>query len=91
MTMVSELQVTPVKPVNGLVGFASLVLDGSLYLGSIAIHTRLDGRGHRITYPTKKIGERQLNIYHPVNKEMGELIERSIANKCHELFEEEAN
>ena len=33
----SEIQIIPIKPQNGLVGFASFVLDGSLYLGSIGI------------------------------------------------------
>jgi len=39
----SEIQIIPIKPQNGLVGFASFVLDGSLYLGSIGIMTRPQG------------------------------------------------
>jgi len=33
----SEVNVTPVKPQDGLVAFASIVI-GDLYLGSIAVH-----------------------------------------------------
>lgn len=84
---VSEVQITPVKPADGLVAFASCVINGQLYLGSLGVHQRLDGTGYRITYPTKKIGTRQLNYYHPLNKEMGIAIEQAINDKCRELFE----
>lgn len=40
---ISEVQIIPVKPTNGLVGFASVVFDDCLYLGSIGIYTRLEG------------------------------------------------
>jgi stage V sporulation protein G len=84
--MISEVNITPIKPINGLVAFASVVLDNNLYLGSIAVHKRRDASGYRITYPTKKIGEHQLSIYHPINQEMGRLIECAIVTRCHELF-----
>lgn len=85
--VVSEVNITPVKPTDGLVAFASCVIDGQLYLGSLGIHQRLDGTGYRITYPTKKVGSRQLNFYHPLTKEAGKLIEQAIVAKCNELFE----
>jgi stage V sporulation protein G len=85
--VVSEVNITPVKPTDGLVAFASCVIDGQLFIGSLGIHQRLDGTGYRITYPTKKVGSRQLNFYHPVTKEAGSLIEQAIVAKCNELFE----
>lgn len=84
---ISEVNITPVKPTDGLVAFASCVIDGQLYIGSIGVHKLLDGSGYRITYPTKRIGSRQLNYFHPVNKEAGKVIELAIHNKCTELFE----
>lgn len=84
---VSEVYVTPVKPTDGLVAFASCVIDGQLYIGSLGVHQRLDGTGYRITYPTKKIGSRQLNYFHPVNKDTGRVIEQAIIAKCIDLFE----
>jgi stage V sporulation protein G len=85
--VVSEVNITPVKPTDGLIGFASCVIDGHLYVGSIGIHKLLDGSGYRITYPTKKIGLRQLNYFHPVTKDAGTLIEQAVVAKCIELFE----
>lgn len=85
--VVSEVSITPVKPTDGLVAFASCVIDGQLYIGSLGVHQRLDGTGYRITYPTKKVGSRQLNYFHPVNKVAGTVIEQAIVAKCVELFE----
>jgi len=82
---ISEIQILPIKPLNGLVAFASFVLNDSLYLSSIAIMTRPQG-GYRLLYPTKKIGARSLNIYHPINKGFAEFIEKEIIMKFEEVM-----
>lgn len=84
---VSEVSITPVKPTDGLVAFASCVIDDQLYIGSLGVHQLLNGTGYRITYPTKRIGSRQLNYFHPITKEAGKLIEEAILAKCDVLFE----
>lgn len=84
---VSEVNIVPIKAVDGLVAFASCVVNGQLYLGSLGVHRRLDGTGYRITYPTKRVGARELNYYHPLNKQAGAVIEQAIVTKCRELFE----
>ena len=83
---VTEVNITPVKPTDGLVAFASVVVDGSLYLGSIAIYTKLDG-SYRLLYPTKTVGQRVLNIFHPINRLASKQIEEMIFKKCDEIFE----
>lgn len=87
MMQISEVNLIPVKPVNGLVAFASCVIDSELFIGSIGVHKRLDGSGYRITYPTKRIGTKQLNYFHPLSKQAGDLIEQAITKKCFEIFE----
>ena len=89
MSEISEVQIKIVKPKDGLVAFASLVLDGKLYLSSIGIFTKLDGSGFRITYPTKKVGTSDLQIYHPINNEVSEAIENAILSKATEVFNQE--
>jgi stage V sporulation protein G len=84
---ISEVQIIPIKPKDGLIAFASVVADNRLYLGSLGVYTRLDGSGYRITYPTKKIGERNINIYHPINKETSRAIEEAIISKAKEILE----
>ena len=81
----SEIQIIPIKPQNGLVAFASFVLDKNLYLGSIGVMTRLQG-GYRLTYPTKKVGIKDLNIFYPINKAFAEEIERSVLEKLEEVM-----
>jgi stage V sporulation protein G len=83
---VSEVNITPVKTSGSLVAFASCVINGSLYLGSIGLHSLLDGSGYRIVYPTKKVGNRQMHICHPITKEVGQVIEKAIVEKMNKLF-----
>lgn len=85
--IISEINVVPVKPNEGLIAFASCVIDESIYIGSIGVHQRLDGSGYRITYPSKSIGSKRLNYYHPITKEVGSTIEQAITRKCAEIFE----
>lgn len=84
-TKISEVQIKIVKPNEGLIGFASLVLNDSLYLSSIGIYTLIDGSGYRLTYPTKKLGETNINIFHPVTSELGNQMEEAIFSKLSEI------
>ncbi|MBN2016101.1 septation protein SpoVG family protein [Candidatus Dojkabacteria bacterium] len=85
LKQISEIQIIPIKPQNGLVAFASFVLDSKLYLGSIAIITRPKG-GYRLVYPTKKVGEKDINIFHPIDKEFAKTIESLISNRLNEVM-----
>jgi len=83
---ITEVQIIPIKANNGLIAFGSILFDDSLFLSSIGIHKKLDGSGYRITYPTKKIGDKDINIFHPINKEVSKLIEDEIVKKVNGLF-----
>jgi stage V sporulation protein G len=87
---IAEVNIAPVKPSAGLIAFASLVINESVYLSSIAIYTRLDG-SYRLLYPTKKVGDRIINFYHPVNSDTSLQIEAAIFKKCEEIFERRNN
>lgn len=80
----SEIQIIPIKPQNGLVAFASFVLDGSLYLGSIGIMTRPQG-GYRLVYPTKKVADRNLNIFYPISREFALAIEDEVVKQFEDV------
>jgi len=85
---ITEIQILPIKANNGLVAFASCVVDGSLYLGSIGVHKRLDGSGFRLTYPTKKVADKDFHIFHPINKQASKEIEEAIILKAEEIMDE---
>lgn len=82
---VSEVNITFIKPNDSLIGFASVVLDDAIYLSSIGIHTRLDG-GYRLTFPSKKSGQQQFQIFHPIRKDVGAAIERAIFDKLKDVM-----
>lgn len=78
---VTEVDIAFVKPKNGLIAFASVVLDDQLYLSGIAVHSKLVGSGYRLTYPTRNVGEAQFSLFHPIRKPVGLAIERAILEK----------
>lgn len=81
----SEIQIIPIKPQNGLVAFASFVLDDNLYLGSIGIFTRPQG-GYRLVYPTKKVGDKNINIFYPINRFFALKIEKEVVKRLEEVM-----
>lgn len=82
---VTEVDVAFVKPKDGLIAFASVVLDDQLYLSGIAIHRKLVGSGYRLTYPTRKVGDARFNLFHPIRKTIGLAIEQAIFNKLNDV------
>ncbi len=84
--VVSEVNITPIKPDRGLIGFASVVIDSNIYLTSIAIYTKLDG-SYRLLYPTKNIGNRSLGLFYPINRQSSKAIEQAVFKRCNEVFE----
>jgi len=81
---ISEVQITPVKANEGLVGFASFVYNDSFYMGSIGIYTRPQG-GYRLTYPTRKSANGNFNVFHPINREVADEIEKVIISKFEDV------
>ena len=81
---ITEVNISLVKPKEGMIAFASVVLEGQLLLGSIAVHRKLSG-GFRLTYPTKKIGEENSHVFHPIHRELGHAIEQAVFNKLKEV------
>lgn len=85
MKRITEIQIVPIKPESGLVAFASFVLDNSLYLGSIGIATRLQG-GYRLIYPTKRTGNKDMNIFHPINKAFAQVVEKEVVRRLEDVM-----
>jgi len=79
---ITEIQIELIKPNNGLVGFASLVVDGNIYLSSIAIHKKLNSSDYRLTYPSKG----KFAIFHPIHKEASNQIEQAIFAKLKDVM-----
>ena len=84
MRAISEVQIVPVKANNGLVGFASFVLYEAMYCGSVGVFTRPSG-GYRLVYPTRKMIGKDIDVYYPINKQLGRAIEEAVASKFEEV------
>jgi len=82
---ISEIQIVPMKPRDGLVAFTSFVLNGQFYIGDIAIYTRLNG-GYRLVYPARMLPNgKRINCVHPINRDVGEAVEQAIVSKFEDL------
>lgn len=81
---ITNIQIIPVKPRDGLVAFASFLFDDCFYFSSIGIHTRPKG-GYRLTYPTRKTFLASYTLFHPTTKELTDSIEQQVIHKFEEL------
>ena len=84
MNKVSDVQIIPIKPQDGLIGFASFVFDDKFYMGSIGIHTRPNG-GLRLVYPTRKNLIHSISVFHPINKSIATEIEDAVFAKFRQI------
>ncbi len=93
-TTITEILIHPLKGRGGLVAIASFVMDEKVYLGGIGVYTKLSG-GYRLTFPTRSLNtnpkrfgdEREVNIYYPINREFGLMVEASIIKEYERLME----
>ena len=82
---VTEIQIIPIKPKNGLVAFANFIYDNAFYFSSIGVYTRPQG-GYRLTYPTRKSSVANMTIFHPINKQIATAIEVAVVQKYEEVI-----
>ena len=84
---ISEIQILPVKPQNGLVAFCSFVINNQFYVGDVALYTRPDGWSYRLVYPVRKLANgKTVSCVHPIYKQIGEKIEQAVTSKYTELI-----
>lgn len=76
--LIDNIRIFPIQSSDGIVAFASAIINEGMYIGSIAIHEKKDQSGYRITYPTRKSKGKDLNIFHPISQECSQVIEESI-------------
>lgn len=89
---ISEIQIIPVKPKNGLVAFASFILNESLFISSIAVYTRLNNSNqYRLVYPSKQIGNKDTSILYPIKKEVGNYIESQVSKAVQIIFNQKCD
>ena len=84
----TEIQIVPTKPKNGLVAFVSFVLNNQFFVGDIAIYTKIEGVGFRLVYPAKTLfNGLKINCFKPITKGAGEAIEQAVMAHFENLME----
>lgn len=85
---ISEIQIVPIKPQNGLVAFASAVINNQFFVGNVAIYTSLKSPlGFRLVFPNKKLNSGQVvDCFHPINKEAEGQVTSAIVMKYLDLM-----
>jgi len=84
--VVSKIKIKKVDPNKGLVGFASCVIDDWLYLGNIAIFTRLNRDGeYRIVFPIKEKDDKKIQMFYPLSSSSYFELESAIAEEFSKL------
>lgn len=85
----TEIQIIPTKPKDGLVAFVSFVLNGLFYVGDVAIYTKIETEGYRLVYPTKALfNGLRINCFKPIKKCAGEAIERAVLIEFEKLIDD---
>lgn len=67
--VISKIKIKKLIPDKGHIGFVSCVIDNWLYLGNIAIFSRLNSDNIRLVFPEKKVGEKKFSIFYPLTHE----------------------
>lgn len=86
--VVTEVQIIPVKPRNGLVAFVSCIVNDQFYIGNIAIYTSPSSQeGFRLVYPIKTLPTgKELNCVYPISRETGDIVLKAVVSKYKELL-----
>lgn len=87
--VISEIQIIPVKPQNGLIAFTSCVINNQFYIGNVAIYTSPSSPdGFRLVYPSQTLNNgKQVSSIHPITKEAGLVIQKQIVEQYLKLME----
>ena len=83
---VKKVEIIPIQPKEGLIAFASIVLDDALMLSGIGVYKKLHGMGYRITYPTRKVHETHHYLFHPTIPSLSHEIEEAVSAKATAIF-----
>jgi len=80
---IKDIQIFPVRPQNGLIAFVSFILNDSIYVGNVGLHTSLSNPlGFRLVYPIKELPNGQeIGCVHPITKTAGLTITKAVIEK----------
>jgi DNA-binding cell septation regulator SpoVG len=79
--IVTKIKIKKLIPNKGHIGFVSFVVDDWLYLGNIAIFSRLNEQDKiRLVFPEKKSGDKKISIFYPLTHKTYYELEQIVLN-----------
>jgi len=85
--ILSDIEIIPIRPQQGLLAFCTFVLNGDFFVGDVSIYSRLSGSGYRLVYPAKTLPNgAKINTFHPINKEAAQAIDEQVIGAFKELM-----
>lgn len=85
-TKITDVQINPVRPQDGLIAFASVIIFEQFRLNNIALRTTLNG-GYRLVFPAKKLRNgAEIESFHPITAEATVALTNAIVEKYEDLM-----
>lgn len=78
---ITDVTIKRIVENKGHIWFASCVIWWVLKLNNIAIFKRLWQDGYRLVFPEKKMEDRKISMFFPVNKDFYFELEKTISDK----------
>lgn len=85
---INQVDILPVTPKSGHVGFASFVINDAFKIFNIGIYKNLDG-SFRLRYPERIVASQRMSIFFPINKEVADQVVSEVQKAYEALFENE--
>jgi len=85
---ISEINIIPIKPREGVLAFCSFILNDSFYIGNVAIYKHLNREGFRLSYPSRTLPNAlSVSCFHPINQTVGREIESAVSETYEGIIE----
>jgi hypothetical protein len=82
----SEINIIPIKPREGHLGFASFVINGQFYVGNVGLHSTPSGN-IRLLYPEEILSNGKIICsFHPITKYAGLEITRQVTAQYNRIL-----
>lgn len=89
---ISDIEFVPIRPRGGLLGFVEFIVNDAFFVGDVAVHSRLDGSGIRLVYPSKRlVTGKEINVFRPIRREVAEEIEGEVQKVIFKIIDNNLN
>ncbi|MFH1309068.1 MAG: septation protein SpoVG family protein [Candidatus Omnitrophota bacterium] len=85
--LITNVEIIPIKPKQGHLGFVNIIFDNALALNGIALHSNLSNGNYRLVYPDKILANgKVVQVFHPINRVVANRLNDVIFEKYEQLI-----